>query len=330
MRKIIIIGLALILAAVPAADAAKGKILYVDSYHKGYPWSEGIARGILDTLNVRIDEDNGVDSSASGYELKVIRMDTKRNTSEEFKLRAAEEARAVIEEWRPDIVIASDDNASKYLIAPYFKDADLPFVFCGVNWDAAAYGFPCANVTGMIEVSLIPKLVETISSYAKGKRIGLLGADNISNRKEAENYKNKFGLVLTKEAFVKTFSEWKEEYLKMQEAVDMLIVAPPSFLQTDEDRSEAARFVRENTSIPTGCVEDWIAPFAMVGYMKDSREQGEWAARTALRILDGTSPSDIPTVTNQKGQLTLNLIIADKLDIVFAPSLLRNAVIIDE
>ena len=46
-------------------------------------------------------------------------------------------AKAEIDAFKPDVVIAADDNASKYLIEPYFKDAALPFVFCGVNWDAS-------------------------------------------------------------------------------------------------------------------------------------------------------------------------------------------------
>jgi hypothetical protein len=52
-------------------------------------------------------------------------MDTKRNTDDHFKKNAAQKGKSVIEEYNPDIVIAADDNASKYLIVPYFKDASL-------------------------------------------------------------------------------------------------------------------------------------------------------------------------------------------------------------
>jgi hypothetical protein len=31
---------------------------------------------------------------------------------------------------------------------PFFKNASLPFVFCGINWDSTEYGLPCENVTG--------------------------------------------------------------------------------------------------------------------------------------------------------------------------------------
>ncbi len=46
-------------------------------------------------------------------------MDTKRNTSEEFKQEAALKAKALIESSNPDVVIVSDDNAVKCLVQPY-------------------------------------------------------------------------------------------------------------------------------------------------------------------------------------------------------------------
>ncbi|HOL89685.1 MAG TPA: hypothetical protein PK965_10750, partial [Anaerohalosphaeraceae bacterium] len=95
-------------------------------------------------------------------------------------------AKEVIETWKPDLVIAADDNASAYLIAPFYRNADLPFVFCGVNWDAGSYGFPCRNVTGMIEVDLVDSMVRAMQKYASGTRLAALGADNESNRKAVD------------------------------------------------------------------------------------------------------------------------------------------------
>ncbi|WP_300465586.1 hypothetical protein [Desulfobacula sp.] len=93
---------------------------------------------------------------------------------EEVKEAAARQARQVILSWKPDLVIVSEDNAAKCLVAPYFKDADLPFVFCGLNWDASVYGFPFKNVTGMIEVQLITQIIDHLKPFASGSRIGAL------------------------------------------------------------------------------------------------------------------------------------------------------------
>jgi ABC-type uncharacterized transport system substrate-binding protein len=68
----------------------------------------------------------------------------------------------------------------------------------------------------------------------------------------------------------------------------------------------------------------------MLTLAKSSQEQGEWAAEAAITILRGTPPSEIPIAENKKGQLILNLEIANKLNIVFSPSLLKNAIILGE
>jgi len=307
------------------ASGPRKKVLFVDSYHKGYPWSEGIISGMLKELRITLDENDIAETSGGTVELKVVRMDTKRNTSEEFIKQAAQKTKAVIDSWKPDLVIVADDNASKYVVVPYFRNKEIPFVFCGVNWDCSAYGFPCSNVTGMLEVSLIPQLLKEMSKYASGSRIGLLGADNLSNHKEADNYRSKFNVSLEKEVFVKTFEEWKSAFKRLQSEVDMLIIAPPSFLKTTEEKAQAAKFVTEHTAVPTGCVEDWITPYAMIGFVKASDEQGQWAGRTALKILTGRSPADIPVVTNTKARIYLNMPIAKKLRVVFPVKLIESA-----
>ncbi|MBL7219450.1 MAG: hypothetical protein ISS69_05010 [Phycisphaerae bacterium] len=301
------------------------KVLFVDSYHKGYPWSEGIISGMLGEFHITLDENDIANTLGDTVELRVVRMDTKRNTSEEFIEQAAWKTKTVIDSWKPDLVIVADDNASKYVVVPFFRNAETPFVFCGVNWECSAYGFPCSNVTGMLEVSLIPQLLKEMGKYASGSRIGLLGADNLSNHKEADNYRSKFNVSLEKEVFVETFEEWKSAFKRLQSEVDMLIIAPPSFLKTAEEKAQAAKFVTEHTAVPTGCVEDWITPYALIGFVKASGEQGQWAGRTALKILAGCSPADIPVATNTKARIYLNMPIAKKLRVVFPIKLIESA-----
>jgi hypothetical protein len=154
MKKFVMV--AMCMAMVFSVGSAFGKnyngkkVLYIDSYHVGYAWSDGVMRGVKTALE------------GTGVNLKMIAMDTKRNKGDEFKKEAALKAKAEIEAFKPDVVIAADDNASKFLIMPYFKDASLPFVFCGVNWDATGYGFPYSNTTGMVEVTPVPQLIEQL------------------------------------------------------------------------------------------------------------------------------------------------------------------------
>ena len=321
----IIVGMGLaVFAGITSAE--KSKILFVDSYHAGYEWSDGITNGILNALNVQMNGDNALDHSASAVELKILRMDTKRNTSEEFCQQAALKAKADIEAWQPNVIIASDDNASKYLIAPYFKETETPVVFCGVNWDASEYGFPARNVTGMLEVELLPQLLEALQKYAKGNRIGYIASDHLTNRKQVANFEKTFDLTMNAK-FVNSYEEWQNAFTALQDESDLVLLGVAANL-SGWDNEQVIQFVETATRIPSGCFDPWMAPLALIGYTKIPEEQGEWAAQTALQILDGASPADIPVVMNTKGQIYLNMRLAEKLGVRFPLTLVKHATLI--
>jgi ABC-type uncharacterized transport system substrate-binding protein len=291
------------------------KVLYVDSYHAGYEWSDGVTRGIENILN------------GTGVELKILRMDTKRNDTEEFGKKAGLIAKSAIDDFKPDVVIISDDPAFKYLLMPYYRDAALPFVFCGINWDASVYGAPYNNTAGMIEVDLAPKLITFLKEYSRGERIGFIAGNTSTDKKNAQYYEKLYNITFTKTYHVNTFEEWKQSFLSLQEEVDVLILVNNAGITNWNDR-EAELFVLENTKIPAGAVQVWLSNDSLISLTKIPEEQGEWSASTALLILNGTHPLDIPIVKNKKGLLYVNLKIANKLGVIIRPELLKNAQII--
>ncbi len=306
---------------VPAVKKYSGKkIIFIDSYHEGYEWSDDTVKGLLSILE------------NTGVELKIHRMDTKREPSEESKVQAGIKAKSAIEEFKPNVVITSDDNAFKYLIMPYFKDADLPVVFCGINWDVSVYkDAPYKNTTGIEEIASIDQLVEILKKYSRGNRIGLVAADNETQRKEGEYYKKLFNFVID-ERYVKSLGDWKKAFLDLQGKVDILIVGNPVGIKdwpTKEQEPEVIiTFMIENTKVPTGTIYEWATQYTMVGLTKIPEEHGEWAGQAALKILDGISPSDIPVTQSKKGKIMLNLKVADQLGVVFEPYLLKAAEIV--
>lgn len=291
-----------------AADYAGKTVLYVNSYHLGFPGSDPITEGIRSVLD------------PLAIDWRIIYMDTKRNPSQAFARAAAQHVKAEIEALRPDVVIASDDNASKYLIMPYYRDADLPFVFCGVNWDASVYGFPYQNVTGMVEVALVPEILSHLKRYAKGNRIGFIGGDRLSEHKNFQHYTGRFQIRFEKAYFASTFGQWKAGFQQLQDEVDMVMMTSHVGIPDWNDR-EAQAFVERHTRVPVGTEHEWEMPFALVGVLKDFREMGEWSARAALKILDGTAPTQIPITANQRGRLVFNPRIAARLEITELPPL---------
>jgi len=301
--------------ATPAHGQAAGKkILFVNSYHEGYPWSDGEEKGAKAALQ------------GTGVELKFIRMDTKRHQDDAFRKKAGELAKAEIESFKPDLVIVADDPAVKYVLQAYYKDAKLPFVFCGVNWDATKYGLPYKNATGMVEVAPVKELVANLRAHAKGGRLGYLTVDSETERIEGPSYAKMIGGPFAGEVFAKTYAEWKAGFQRMQGEVDMILFGNTAGLN-DFDEKDARALVL-SSKIPSGCAYDFMMPYAMLGLTKIEEEQGAYAGSTALRILKGEPPSAIPVVQNKQSKIFMNLKVAAAAGVVFRPEIVRNAQVV--
>ena len=269
--------------------------LYVSSYHPGYEWNDGIEQGIESTLGDKCNLDK-------------FYMDTKRNPEESFSRAMAKQARNYIEQTNPDIVIACDDNASKYLVKPYYKNASRPFVFCGINWTTEEYGYPYKNATGMIEVAPIKPLLNIIKNTIANVSHGVyLSADVLTEHKDYLRYKKKYAEenVTLNGVFVKTQEEWKKAFYKAQHA-NFIILNNNSGIN-NWNNNEIQRFVAETPSVLTVTNYDWMIDYAMLAITKYPQEQGEWAAKVALAILGGESVADIPIVVNRRWNIYANM-----------------------
>ncbi len=274
------------------ADAAR--CLFVSSYHQGYEWADGIEEGVKKILLTRCD-------------FKQINMDTKHLKEEYQKIQKGKEAKAFIEQWKPDVVIVADDNASKYLVSPYFINSDIPFVFCGINWTIAEYGYPASNITGMIEVSPIQEMFEKIQMIVPQASLGYyIGVDTLTEQKSFDRFHKiakRFNLTLRKRLALKQ-SEWIQNYKEAQTG-DFLILGTKSGIN-DWDDEVAYQVVSKYGRKFSITDYEWMTRFSIFGMTKIAQEQGEWAAKAALKILQGASPSSIPIIPNQRWDIILN------------------------
>jgi ABC-type uncharacterized transport system substrate-binding protein len=318
---IVSINLLLILLFSTCAVAGEGqvstehygkKVLWVDSYHQGYPWSDGIELGIKKALQ------------KSGVKLHVHRMGTKNNNSAEFCTKAGILVKKELDTLQPALVIATDDNAQRCFVVPYLKGTDTPVVFGGVNWSVDEYGYPTENITGMVEIDLVDELVSLMREDASGNRIGFLSSDVMTARKTAQEINSRFFDGEMRLYMVKTFAEFKQQFLQAQQEVDMLILYNYMGIE-DWDSIAAESFLTRKTSIPTGAMLDFLKQFAVYTNSKSPEELGEYSGRTALRILSGVSPADIPVTKNKNSKLSVNLKIAKAAHILFPLSVLKTA-----
>jgi hypothetical protein len=294
--------------------AFAARCLYVSSYHAGYEWNDGVEKGIEPILKGKC-------------ELKKFYMDGRRHLDPAFAKKKAWEAKALIESWKPDVVIAADDNASKYLIMPYFKNAAIPIVFCGINWTVEPYGYPYSNTTGMIEVGPIEALITEVKNVVKdGKKGVFLSLDEITQHKEfavnKEMYK-KQGITLI-QMLVKTMVEWEAAYSAAQQA-DFIIIGNSAGIR-DWDKDRARDHTLAHAHKFTVAYLEWMAPYSMLTMAKIADEQGEWAAKAAVMILEGARPNSIPIVANRRWNMYVNPQLLAKAKIRLSSDILRKAI----
>lgn len=299
---------------VEAQNIKTPKCLFIASYHRGYEWQDGEERGVRSVLKGKC-------------EIKQFNMDTKRNTSPEFGKAKAIEAMELIESWKPDIIIAIDDNASKYLVAPYLRNAEIPVVFAGVNWTAKEYGYPYVNATGMIETAPIRPLIFTLKKILPRAKKGIcLSSSHLSSQKSADRlkqYAESTGIEVTIIP-ADTMNDFEKHYVEAQEADFIVLLNNASI--NDWDTNRAKKITSHYSKKLTVTTEELMTPFTILGITNVSEEQGEYAAEIALLILSGTRPQDIQVVANRRWHTYINMALLNSSNIRIPANILNQAI----
>jgi len=297
----------------------KKKVVYVNSYHRGFPPSDEITQGVFEKL------------PADSFEILAHFMDTKRNPSEAYiKSRAADILDSINKE-DPDILIVSDDNAVKYLVVPNFQDNPIPIVFCGVNWTAGQYDLSGCNITGILELLPVEELVQTLKPYYPSmQNLLVLNENTTTSRKTKpllDTLLSRIGISVTQE-LVDDFESWKSVFIDANQTYDIIYLQTRGAIN-NWDHDEAVKVIDQHIKVPLVTCEDFMMPYAVFGLTQVSKEQGMWAAETANKILNGTSPANIPVSKNQMSKVWINSKLAEKINFLPDEALLSKARIVD-
>ncbi|MGK0289040.1 MAG: ABC-type uncharacterized transport system substrate-binding protein [bacterium] len=292
---------------------AQKKCFVVTSYHQGYEWQDNLVQAVRSTLDQKCV-------------IKQFNMDSKRYPDPAYIKKQALLAKKIIEEWKPDVLIVTDDNASKYLVKPYFKNKTIPIVFCGVNWTVKEYGYPYSNATGMVEIDPIRPLIKQIKRILPFVRHGAcLSNDRLSARKACTRFQlffRKFGIDI-QNIFVKKMSNFEAKY-KQSQTKEFVIFYNYAGIQ-NWNSEKAKNITLRHTKKLTTSTLDFMSKYVVLTVSKLAEEQGEFAGKVAVKILEGYQPNDFQIIANHRWNLYLNEELLQKVAIHFPLDLYKKS-----
>ncbi len=278
------------------------KVLVVMSYEKEYPWVPQLLKGIRQGLQ-------------STSEIRIVYLDTKRDLA--GGKAKAEQAYQLYLSWKPDGVIACDDNAQALFVGPFLKNkVSTPIMFCGVNCSPGKYEYPADNISGILEkahlrqtIAYASQIDPRIQSFGVLIKAGKTGSGYLE---QIEKEKASYPAKLTVTTFPKNVDTALAAVKELRQTTDMLIIGTVSGLKDASGRplteEELIPLLTTIYGKPTATtLKSRVRSGVLCGVVQSGLEQGEVAAKKLLQAMRGTPVGKIPISLNEKGRKVLNL-----------------------
>jgi ABC-type uncharacterized transport system substrate-binding protein len=264
-------------------------------------------------------EEEGID-----FEMEEFHFDAMRITSKEALTEKGKEAMKMIDEYQPDLIYATDDNAQIYA-AKNYANTDIPLVFSGMNKEPEDYGYDKAkNVAGVLEREDFIGAINTLQElYPNINKIAVISDDTPQWEDVMERMKNESheipGINFMVWHQFSYFENFKKSMLDYQDKVDAMMILYINGLKDNQENnipiSEIQKWRVKNNKLPEVSFWDFVVQEGVLsGYEVSFTEQGEAAAQIVKEVLiDGKKPSRIPFEQTTKGQRMINLKRAESL-----------------
>jgi PAS domain S-box-containing protein len=281
------------LPQVSLADKEKKTVLYLNSYHDGYYWSDELHEGIRTVLN----------QSRYKVDLQVEYMDAKKYNYDVISNNLYSLYKEKFKNESFDVIILSDNDALNFVNKhrhDLFKN--IPVVFCGVN-DLKHSEYAAGNITGIVETYDLISTLEVAKKLhpAKDRLVFLIddSTTGIAIRHQAEKLIQENNLGLQIEFWSQLSLE--ETQKKVGELTDntFLFIAP--YYQTIDGRfytsEEVTEAIYKHSTVPIYTAWGFLVGYGTVGgKVLLGFEHGKTAGEMALQILNGTHTDDIPII----------------------------------
>lgn len=286
----------LLVCSVPARASDIRNILFLNSYHSGYTWSDTIMDGARQTLL----------AARKDVYIQMEFMDTKRFADARHLEELYQYYRSKFAGITFDVILASD-NAAYDFVQRYGDELfpGTPVVFCGVNDVAPREVLHRERTTGVLEeFDMEANLRLMRELFPDRHRLVVIGDQSVTGVAIANQVRAGF----TRNAIPMEVEFWAEYTLEdllariRLRAADSVFFFIPFYKVIGNSvysAQDLLRIVWQQTRAPFFSAWNFLLGYGLVGgKLLDGFAHGAQAAQMVLRILDGESPARIPVVSS--------------------------------
>lgn len=294
------------------SDEEKKSVLYLNSYHNGYHWSDGLLDGVRTVLN----------NSRYRVDMQIEYMDAKKFDYDIISRNLLALYKEKFKEKEFDIIILSDNDALNF-INQHRRELfpDIPVVFCGIN-DLKDSETAAGNITGVVEVFDLVSTLETAKTLHPEKNRLVVLIDNSTAgraiRRQAEKILEQYDTGLQVEYWIQLSLEEAQRRVKKLPDDTFLFIAP--YYQTINGRfytsEEVSEAIYRHSSVPIYTSWEFMVGYGAVGgKVLSGFDHGQKAGKMALEIFNGTRAGDIPIISSPGGVNLFDYKVMTKLGI---------------
>lgn len=311
-NKIIIIFILIILfsqALIYASNSKSLKILFLNSYHSGYTWSDEIISGVSTIF----------ESTGQPYQIDIEYMDTQRITNTKYINSLNILYTYKYNNSNYDVIISSDDAAYNFLRENSEKlFGSTPIVFCGVNSFNQKDINNLPQFTGVVETYDISGTIQiALEQNPNIDTIYYINDDSLTGKSIMKEFQPVIEEFSTKVNFERIDGDDYQSIINQSENLsnNSLVL----FLIYFKDRKgnvysydQSISMLYEKCNRPIYGVWDFHLGHGIIGgKLVSGYNQGELAALQALQIIEGTEPKDIPVITENTTTFSFDYKILD-------------------
>ncbi len=276
-------------------DGARKNVLYLNSYHNGYAWSDHIQEGIRQTL------------AESPYSIvfQVEYMDSKKFHYQDTVSTLYALYRDKFRNKKFDIILASDNVAVDFLLQ--FGEElfpGVPIVFCGLNdVQSANLRATGREITGVLEnYDVVYNIELALRLNPQLRRMVIIGDDSVTGAAIRNQVLAQLGPF--KDRLV--VEEWSDYSLEQmldwvrEQGPDTFFYFVPIYRDIDGQFYSAEELLEKvHAASRAPLYSNWaflLGHGIVGGKLISGVRHGEMAARMALQVLSGIRASSIPIV----------------------------------